>query len=116
MKLLPIILIISFIYYSISATTVDCEEDETKNPSSAKDCNEREVNLDEYCCYIKGTMRKKYVLNTVKGCIKMKKKNVDNGAITTFLEREKEYGNDYSLDCNSSYITIGFMIILFLLF
>ena len=46
----------------------------------------------------------------------MKKKNVDNGAITTFLEREKEYGNDYSLDCNSSYITIGFLIILFLLF
>ena len=116
MKFLQIILIISFICYSISATTVDCEEDETKNPTSAKDCNERNVNSDEYCCYIKGSKRKKYIIQEVKGCIKMNKKNVDNGAITQFLEKEKEYGNDYSLDCNSSYITIGFLIILFLLF
>ena len=116
MKFLQIILIISFICYSISATTVDCEEDETKNPTSATDCNERNVNSDEYCCYIKGTMRNKYVINQVKGCIKMKKKNVDNGAITKYLEQEKDDGNDYSLDCNSSYTTIGFLIILFLLF
>ena len=44
MKLLPIILIISFICYSIS---VNCEEDKTKNPSNAKDCNEWVVNDDE---------------------------------------------------------------------
>ena len=113
MKLLPIILIISFICYSIS---VNCEEDKTKNPSNAKDCNAREVNDDEYCCYIKGTKREKYVINEVKGCFKMKKKNVDNGAISDYLEQQKEYGNDFSLDCKSSYATIGFLIILFLLF
>ena len=113
MKLLPIILIISFICYSISTTA--CEASDAKDPSNAKECNERSVDANEYCCYIKGELKLGYLIQKVRGCITMKKKDIDNGAIEKHLKEDKERGSDYSLDCNSSYITIGFLIILFLL-
>ena len=113
MKLLPIILIISFICYSISATR--CEDKDAKDPSNAKECNERSVDTDEYCCYIKGELKMGYLIQKVRGCIRTKKKEIDNGAIEKNLKEAKESGSDFSLDCNSSYITIGFLIILFLL-
>ena len=113
MKLLPIILIISFICYSISATA--CEAYDAKDPSNAKECHERSVDTDHYCCYIKGELKSGYLIEKVRGCIRMKKKDIDDGAIEKLLKEEKERGSDFSLDCNSSYITIGFLIILFLL-
>jgi len=114
MKVLPIILIINFITYSLTVTK--CESDDVPNPSGAKDCNLRSVDDDEYCCYIKGTMRKKYVINNVEGCFSVKKIFIDNGAIEQYLNTQKSFGNKFSLDCNASYARMGLLIILFLLF
>ena len=60
-------------------------------------------------------MKKKYIINEVRGCYEIEKRKVDNGAITDYLKKEKEYGNDYSLDCISSFTKIGYLLILFIL-
>ena len=112
MKLIPILCMFGLI---ICATTTKCEEDDIANPSGVEDCKNRAVDEDKYCCFIKVKMRKKYIINEVRGCYEIEKRKVDNGAITDYLKKEKEYGNDYSLDCISSFTKIGYLLILFIL-
>ena len=101
---------------SLSIEDIDCEEDKAPNPSGAKDCNSRKTSNDEkICCYIKGKMRDKYVIQEVDGCIEVKKDKIYNGQITQYLETYKSYGSKFSLDCFSSYIKNSFILILILL-
>ena len=46
----------------------------------------------------------------------VKKIFIDNGAIEQYLNTQKSFGNKFSLDCNASYVRMGLLIILFLLF
>ena len=101
------IICLSLIVYCLS---VDCEEDETTNPTGASDCMNREHDNDKYCCYIKGVMRDKYELRNVDGCYEIEKKKVDNNAITDYLAKYKSYGSKFSLDCYSPYYKLGIII------
>ena len=111
-----LVICLSMLSFSLSVEDISCEETKAPNPSGAKDCNSRKVsNEDRYCCYIKGKMRDKYVIQEVDGCIEVKKEKIDNGQITQYLGTYKSYGSKFSLDCLSSYIKISFILILFLL-
>ena len=110
-----LIICLSMISFSMSAKEINCEDDETSNPSGAKDCNSRKVDSNKFCCYIKGKMRKKYIIQEVDGCMEVEKKKIDNGQIKQYLDTYKSYGSKFSLDCLSSYIKISFILILFIL-
>ena len=102
--------------FSLSIQDINCEDDKVPNPSGAKDCNSRKTNNDDrICCYIKGKMRDKYVIQEVDGCIEVKREKIENGQITQYLETYKSYGSKFSLDCFSSYIKTSFVLILILL-
>ena len=111
-----LIICLSMLSFSLSVQEYDCDETKAPNPSGAKDCNSRKTsNSDEVCCYIKGKMRKNYIIQEVDGCFEVKKKEIENGKITQFLDTYKSYGSKFSLDCLSSYIKNSFIFILILL-
>jgi len=110
------VICLCMISFSLSVEEIDCEETKAPNPSGAKDCNARKTsNTDRVCCYIKGKMRNKYVIQEVDGCMEVKKEKIENDQITQFLETYKSYGSKFSLDCFSSYIKTSLLLILILL-
>ena len=110
-----LIICLCLLSFSLSIQDIDCEETKAPNPSGAKDCNSRKTDSNKVCCYIKGKMRKSYIIQEVDGCMEVKKEEIENGKITQFLDTYKSYGSKFSLECLSSYIKISFILILFLL-
>ncbi len=91
-----------------------CKSSEPPYPSSAKDCNKRKVDPDNYCCYIKGEVHDGYYIKDVNGCLPIEKKNIDNNNITSTMEKLKLEGFEGSLDCISSYLSISLLLLLFI--
>ena len=91
-----------------------CRTREPPYPSSAKDCNKRKVDPDDYCCYIKGEEHDAYYIEDVNGCIPIAKKYIDNNNITNYMEQLKLNGFEGSLDCISSYLSVSLLLLLFI--
>lgn len=98
------------------AFSIKCKEDEVASPKGIDDCKIREHGNDKYCCYIKGKMRKGFYIYNVDGCIEMDKIDIDNDAIEKYMEQQENYGSKFSLDCSTSYLSLGLLSLLMLFF
>ena len=88
----------------------DCDDIE---PSGKKDCKDRLTDSDKnagysYCCFVE-------IKDGAKGCWKLTKDNYNN--IKDYIKHEEEGmdGKVKTLYCNSLFLKLGFMNILFFL-
>ncbi len=105
MKFYHIILILLLIVYI--NTEDDC--DDIKNPSSKKDCNGKLSSNDKekkytHCCFLENDGQ--------KACLSFTQKEFDD--IEKNMKEAKDKGEKVgSIECNSSYIKIGLLSLLF---
>ena len=101
------ILLLLFVYINSNC------EDEGFTPSKKKDCKDRLTDSDKndgysYCCFIE-------IKDGTKGCWKLTKDNYNN--IKDYIKHEEEGmdGKVKTLYCNSLFLKLGLMNILFFL-
>ena len=92
-----------------------CNSDLFPFATSGKDCQQRKVEADRYCCYIKGQVRESPYIKELNGCIRLYKREVDNDEINAYMRNMKNAGYDISIDCISSYLSISSLLLLFML-
>lgn len=104
-------------------TVLFCAECGTEIPKSESVCHKETTNPDSYCCYAYGLARTSlaggFYYRTV--CESIPKKNIDNDAIFDYMKLiENDFTSGWKnyniLDCKSSFLKIGFLSILALLF
>ncbi len=112
--LLLTLLVCIYAVEKLEQSDLDCNSGQSPFASSAKDCNKRKVDSDSYCCYVKGKEYESSFIHDVDGCMKISKINIDNDAVTSYIERIKHEGYIISIDCISSYLSVSLLLLLFI--
>ena len=117
MKFSPIIFLalITLLSAAEEQKELYCNSDLFPFATSGKDCQQRKVEADSYCCYIKGQVRESPYIKELNGCIRLYKREVDNDEINAYMRNMKNAGYDISIDCISSYLSISSLLLLFML-
>ena len=106
-------IILLFALISLAYCSTECEG--VVSPSNYYDCTSASKAEDCYCCYLKGTLK---TGASVERCKELSKSSIDNDEIYNYISYQEStlYQKIESLNCKSSYITVGLLSLILLLF